>query len=76
MPLNIGGGGANKGETSARAIMPSGGGRSSVVEGANSRAPKGPGKMIGGPSPEYRQTNAGTKRYDLGDKSISRGRRM
>lgn len=78
MAMNIGGSGANKaGSEAARGIMPKGGGTSSVVRGSN-RAPKGPNgaKLIGGPSPEFRQTMAGTKRYDLGDKSLSRGRRM
>lgn len=76
MALNVSGSGTGKGEMSAKSIMASGGGKSSVVRSVGSKGPKGPGKLMGGPSPEYRQTNVGgSKRYDLG-KAMGRGRGM
>ena len=55
--------------------MKSGGGKSSVVKSGT--APKGEsGKLIGGPQKQYKNKSIGTTRFDVTDRSLTRGRRV
>lgn len=61
------GGSMGDADGKARAIRPSGGGRSSVVKGKGMGGSK---PMYG---PEYGDRSAGTKRFDIGGHSLNRG---
>ena len=59
------------GDPSAKVLMPGKGGKSSVVRGGGSSG------IIGGPEKGYEMNKTvGTKRFDVGSKSLNRGRKM